>query len=155
MTLYYLYLVFTRDEPSTDKLNLEIQRLNAWEGGWGVGNMRERNDGGLDTKTRGRTTHGKDIKGIYHPSPVDWVPQAEREETDTEKRKDQEEIPSGLYQIGHRLEWEESAFFSFCMQTRKGNAGGGGVCAVKRRCASPRVTRHMLQQLHSACSVFP
>ena len=40
-----------------------------------------------------------------------------REKTKTEKRKDQEETSSERYEVGRRLEWEEPAFFSVCMET--------------------------------------
>jgi len=47
----------------------------------------------------------------------------EREETKTEKRKVQEETPSGLYQMGRRSEWEERAFFFSIVCRRKMRVG--------------------------------
>jgi len=76
--------------------------------------MHEENKGqmtkGEDTtedEKEGQSSYESDIN--HHPSPVGRV--RTREETMTEKRKDQEETPSGLYQMGRRSEWEECAFF--------------------------------------------
>jgi hypothetical protein len=75
------------------------------------------------------------MKGIYHPSPDDRVTQGVREgkQTKTEKRKDQEEISSGLYQImtPNGVGRTRILFVSFSMEN--GNAGG---YPVKRRCAN-------------------
>ena len=65
-------------------------------------NEGDENKGQMTRWQRERDTRHNtrnDMNEIYRPSPDNRVRRGKRGETKTEKRKDQEEISSGLYQM--------------------------------------------------------